>query len=518
MPLIRDPGLRAASIRRSSRCSTACRRTWRRRSATAKAVKGRYVRDRAAGPAADADAGRGRGLSATAGTSPARARPRRRTPPTAATPAGPSTATRAAATATAARRTPQENTDDPWWEVDLGARVPDRVDRRSTTAPTATSASGSNDFTLKVLDARPQRRLREDEAAGPEGEGRRSRSAAASPERRRPPRGDARADHRPRPGGRDVQGPGEVRQATTPTAPPRSRRSCASRRATGRRTRPSRCSTACSPYIRDVPVAERTTPAALDALQLGDAWPRCCPPTEAKAVRKELGELGVRVIRVGTVLRPDALRQGTARRAGRQAGRVRLREHRPHAAQLRRRRSPGRWRRSALLGRGDGHRSPVPPSGNYVPDSPSKILLASRLLQPRESQKLELHRARASRASIPTSAPTPATGGGCTGRCTSSRTSTTTSPNPEAYLAKNPLPIKDELLKFNRPRTEWKLEELAAAVERDGGQGGRSFANGKQMFKVATCVACHKFGGAGQRVRPRPDEARPQGSRTPSTS
>ena len=33
--------------------------------------------------------------------------------------------------------------------------------------------------------------------------------------------------------------------------------------------------------------------------------------------------------------------------------------------------------------------------------------------------------------------------------------------DPEAYLAKNPLPITDELLKFNRPRKEWKFEELA---------------------------------------------------------
>ena len=36
--------------------------------------------------------------------------------------------------------------------------------------------------------------------------------------------------------------------------------------------------------------------------------------------------------------------------------------------------------------------------------------------------------------------------------------------DPEGYLAKNPLPIKDELLKFNRPRKEWKYEELAPAV------------------------------------------------------
>jgi putative heme-binding domain-containing protein len=74
--------------------------------------------------------------------------------------------------------------------------------------------------------------------------------------------------------------------------------------------------------------------------------------------------------------------------------------------------------------------------------------------------------------------------------------------NPEAYLAKNPLPVKDDLLKFNRPRTEWKLEELADAVKEMEAKGGRNFANGKQMFTVATCVACHQFGGQGTNFGP----------------
>jgi putative heme-binding domain-containing protein len=74
--------------------------------------------------------------------------------------------------------------------------------------------------------------------------------------------------------------------------------------------------------------------------------------------------------------------------------------------------------------------------------------------------------------------------------------------NPEAYIAKNPLTVKDELLKFNRPRTEWKLEELADAVKEMEAKGGRSFATGKQMFTVATCVACHKFGGQGSEFGP----------------
>jgi putative heme-binding domain-containing protein len=62
--------------------------------------------------------------------------------------------------------------------------------------------------------------------------------------------------------------------------------------------------------------------------------------------------------------------------------------------------------------------------------------------------------------------------------------------------------VKDDLLKFNRPRTEWKLEELADAVKEMEAKGGRNFANGKQMFTVATCVACHQFGGQGTNFGP----------------
>ncbi len=76
-------------------------------------------------------------------------------------------------------------------------------------------------------------------------------------------------------------------------------------------------------YIRTLPVADRTTPTALDFMQFGDGLAGLLPPAEAKAARKELSEIGVRVIRVGTLFDQMLLRQGAARRAGRQAGRVR---------------------------------------------------------------------------------------------------------------------------------------------------------------------------------------------------
>jgi len=72
--------------------------------------------------------------------------------------------------------------------------------------------------------------------------------------------------------------------------------------------------------------------------------------------------------------------------------------------------------------------------------------------------------------------------------------------NPDAYLAANPLPIKDALLKDRRPRTEWKYDELAAALTELS--QGRSHAGGKQMFTVASCVACHKLEDTGNQFGP----------------
>jgi putative heme-binding domain-containing protein len=72
--------------------------------------------------------------------------------------------------------------------------------------------------------------------------------------------------------------------------------------------------------------------------------------------------------------------------------------------------------------------------------------------------------------------------------------------NPEAYLAKHPLKIEDPLLKDRRPRTEWKFVDLASEVELM--KPGRNFGNSKAMFKIATCVACHKMDGEGNEFGP----------------
>ena len=64
----------------------------------------------------------------------------------------------------------QENTTNPWWEVDLGAEYP--IDSIAVWNRTEGDFYKRLDrYTIKVLDAGPQRRLRGRQPAGPEGDG-----------------------------------------------------------------------------------------------------------------------------------------------------------------------------------------------------------------------------------------------------------------------------------------------------------------------------------------------------------
>ena len=83
--------------------------------------------------------------------------------------------------------------------------------------------------------------------------------------------------------------------------------------------------------------------------------------------------------------------------------------------------------------------------------------------------------------------------------------------DPESYLKRHPLPVLDPLLKSNRPRKAWTLDDLAGAVEQL--KSGRSYSNGKQMFQVAACVSCHRLNGVGETIGP--DLAKPDPKTTP---
>ena len=54
-------------------------------------------------------------------------------------------------------------------------------------------------------------------------------------------------------------------------------------------------------YIKTIPPRDRTSANALDALQLGDSLAGLLPLDRAAKARRELGDLGIRVIRLGTI-------------------------------------------------------------------------------------------------------------------------------------------------------------------------------------------------------------------------
>jgi putative heme-binding domain-containing protein len=159
--------------------------------------------------------------------------------------------------------------------------------------------------------------------------------------------------------------------------------------------------------------------------------------------------------------------------------------------------TPGALEAVGLLGESSSTQ-PGALERNYVPVS-DKILVASRLLAPRDSQKLSL-----TAPSRPGVYPYVCTYPGHWRRMYGAfyvvNDIAAYLADPTGYLASHPMPILDDLLKNNRPRKEWVFDDLASAVE--GLSSGRSFSNGKQIFEVANCVACHRTNGIGPQVGP----------------
>lgn len=249
-------------------------------------------------------------------------------------------------------------------------------------------------------------------------------------------------------------------------------------------------------YVAKVPTAERTTPAVLDALQLGDSLAAQLPPEQAKAVRRQLGELGVRVLRVGTITDQMLFdKERLAVKAGKPFEIIfENTDLMPHNLVIVK---PGALEEVGTLAEAQAAQ-PGALERHYVPNS-NKVLKATKLVQPRNFDRLGFT-APAEPGVYPYVCTYPGHWRRMFGALYVVADLEEYLADPEGYLAKHPLTIKDDLLKFNRPRKEWKYDDLAQAVETM--ENGRSFANGKQMFTVANCVACHKMNNVGQEIGP----------------
>jgi putative heme-binding domain-containing protein len=388
----------------------------------------------------------------------------------------------------------QENTTNPWWEVDLGAQYP--IDAVAIwNRSEGDYYTRLNRYTIKVLDENRQvvfesdnlparREMATTEVGGNGADGTIRRSAMLALTSVRGKEADTFKAL-----AKFVRGEGSDRTAAI--------------RAIARIPIADWPADEAGPtldallaFIKTIPARDRTSANALDALQLGDSLASLLPADRAKAARGVLGDLGVRVIRLGTIT--DQMLFNKDRIAAQAGKPVEIvfenSDIMPHNFVVTR---PGALEEIGLLGESSATQ-PGALERNFVPPS-DKILVASRLLAPRDSQKLSFS-APANPGIYPYVCTYPGHWRRMYGAFYVVADIAAYLADPTGYLAAHPLPILDDLLKNNRPRKEWAYDDLASSVE--ALNSGRSFANGKQIFEVASCVSCHKLNGAGTQVGP----------------
>ena len=209
--------------------------------------------------------------------------------------------------------------------------------------------------------------------------------------------------------------------------------------------------------IRTIPAADRTSAAALDALQLADALAGFLPRDEARKVRRELGDLGVRVIRMGAV--PDQMlfdKDRVVVEAGKPVEVVfENNDLMPHNFVVTR---PGALEKVGLNAE-ETATQPGALERNFVPRLP-EVLFSTKLVPPRESDKVAF-KAPSEPGVYPYVCTYPGHWRRMYGALYVVADLDDYLADPESYLKSHPLPVLDDLLKSNRPRKEWAVADLA---------------------------------------------------------
>ncbi len=245
-------------------------------------------------------------------------------------------------------------------------------------------------------------------------------------------------------------------------------------------------------YLSDIPVRFRTGASAMNTLAFARSLSATLPGEQAKSYANRLQNLDVRVIAIGTV--PHRMIFDKERIVVQAAKPVEFRfsnsDNMPHnfAVLL-----PGALEEVGLLAEATA-RDADAMLRNYIPKS-DKILLASRLLQPGETQALS-YQAPKQTGVYPYVCTYPGHWRRMYGALYVVENLDQYQADPEAYLASHTLPLQDDLLRFNTRRHEWKFDELISEVSPLPNE--RAFEVGQQLFKVASCVACHRLNDIGQ--------------------
>jgi len=241
---------------------------------------------------------------------------------------------------------------------------------------------------------------------------------------------------------------------------------------------------------------ERSSDAGLAAWQFAENLTRLLPAAEGKARRAVLADLGVRVVRIGTVYERMAYDTETIVV---QAGRPVLfvlenADAMPHNFVITK---PGRMQAVGELAESQAQ-DPAFAKASFVPKSPD-ILAASTLMQPQATQRVTFQ-APTEPGVYPYVCTYPGHWRRMFGAMYVVDDLEGYLADPAASLAAKPVEIKDELLKDRRPRTEWTLSDLEGSVAAMA--SGRSFVHGRELFRTASCVACHKLGDEGNNFGP----------------
>ncbi len=251
----------------------------------------------------------------------------------------------------------------------------------------------------------------------------------------------------------------------------------------------------------------RTSKSALSAFQLAQTLTSMLPTEVANQYEEVLGELGVLVITVGT--RPHRMSYDRDVIVVPTKKQIQLifenTDMMPHNLVITK---PGAMERVGLLAENTSQQRGAF-ERHYVPKS-DDVLFSGTLIQPQETETLSFE--------------TPTEPGVYAYVCTYpghwrrmyGKLVVVDSPkeymaNPEEYLAVNKIEIRDEILKSNRTKTEWKTADFDDAFPKEF-FADRDFKNGKQMFTLSSCISCHKMGDEGYAFGPEFKELDPEWS------
>jgi putative heme-binding domain-containing protein len=249
-------------------------------------------------------------------------------------------------------------------------------------------------------------------------------------------------------------------------------------------------------HVAEIPARYRTSPAALQEMELTDRLAAMLSDEQARMFRSRLADLRINVIRIGTV--PQRMiydKETITIEAGKPVEFVFTNtDEMPHNFAIVR---PGSLEEVGLLAEATA-RDADAIERHYIPKS-DQIMLASRLLQPGETQALSFE-APTTPGIYPFVCTYPGHWRRMYGALYVVADIKEYASNPVDYLARNPLTLRDELLKYTARNTEWTYADLASSLSEL--HDGRSFDVGKTIFRAANCVACHRLNGEGYEFGP----------------